>query len=60
MITDDGKIYMVPGKVNDLYFMRFAICAATTEELHIDYAWNIIIKYADIIISKQDSLSSDI
>ncbi len=50
MITDEGSIYMVPGKVNDLYFLRFAICAASTEEHHVDFAWNIIKRFTDIIL----------
>ena len=51
MIKDDGKIYMVPGIVNDIYYVRFAICAEATEEHHVDYAWNIIKKFTDIILS---------
>lgn len=46
-INEEGKIYMVPSKINDVYFLRFAICAATTEQKHIDEAWSIILRHAN-------------
>ena len=42
-INDEAKIYMVPSKINDIYFIRFAVCAASSEIVHIDYAWKIIV-----------------
>jgi hypothetical protein len=51
LITDEGKIYMVPGMVNDVYYLRFALCAEATEKLHVDYAWSIILKFTDIILT---------
>ena len=42
-INEDGKIHMVPSKINDIYFIRFAVCAASSEIVHIDYAWKIIV-----------------
>jgi hypothetical protein len=44
-ITDEGLIYMVPGKINNVYFIRFSICAESTDYKHIEFAWNIIIKH---------------
>ena len=57
-INDGKKIYMVPSKVNEIYFLRFAICARTTEKRHIDYAWQIIKENADLII-KNNSTNSN-
>ena len=42
-ITDEGKIFMVPSKINSVYFLRFAVCAATTEKCHVDDAFNAIL-----------------
>ncbi len=43
---------MVPGKINDVFYIRFAICASSTETRHIDFAQNIISKHADIILNE--------
>ena len=43
-INEEGKIHMVPSKINNVYFIRFAVCASTTEIVHIDYAWNVIVE----------------
>lgn len=49
-INDDGKIYMVPSKINDTYFLRFAVCAVSTEREHIEFAWNVIVKNVEKIL----------
>ena len=49
-ITDEGKIFMVPSKINDVYFLRFAICAASTEKRHVDFAWEVIQKHAETLL----------
>ena len=46
-ITDEGLIYMVPAKIGETFFLRFAICASSTQKNHIDFAWDIIKKHAD-------------
>jgi aromatic-L-amino-acid decarboxylase len=51
-ITKEGLIFMVPGKINDVFYIRFAICASSTETRHIDFAQNIISKHADIILNE--------
>ena len=35
---------MVPSKIDGTFFIRFCVCAATTEKSHIDKAWNVIIQ----------------
>lgn len=52
-ITDAGKIFMVSSKVSDKYFIRFAICASTTSQEHIKFAWNEISKSADCLLSNK-------
>lgn len=49
-ITQDSKIYMVPSKINDIFFLRFAVCAASTESRHIDFAWENILKNTNSIL----------
>ena len=44
-INEAGKIYMVPSKINNVYFLRFAVCAVSTEKRHIEEAWNIILNW---------------
>lgn len=46
-INNEGLIYMVPAIINDVYFLRFAVCAASTEYKHIEFAWKTIKKHAD-------------
>lgn len=43
-INDEGKIHMVPSQINETYFLRFAVCAASTERRHIEFAWDVILK----------------
>ncbi|CAF0754777.1 unnamed protein product [Brachionus calyciflorus] len=50
IITQDAKIYMVPSKINDIYFLRFAICASSTEKRHVEFAWENILKHTDILL----------
>ena len=47
---------MVPSKVNDVYFIRFTVCASSTEEKHIDFAWETIVRDAETIILKTNSI----
>ena len=44
-ITDEGLIFMVPAKIGEQYFIRFAICASSTEARHLDFAYEIITKH---------------
>ncbi len=49
-INEAGKIYMVPSKINNVYFLRFAVCAVSTEKRHIEEAWNIILNNAEQLL----------
>ena len=55
-ITQDSKIYMVPSKINDIYFLRFAVCASSTETRHIDFAWENILKHTNAILNPNQKL----
>lgn len=41
-INDDRRIHMVPSKVNDTFFLRFAVCASRTESKDVKFAWEVI------------------
>jgi aromatic-L-amino-acid decarboxylase len=41
-LNERQKIFMVPTKLRDKFSIRFAVCARTTEERHIDEAWEEI------------------
>lgn len=43
-INEEAKIHMVPSKINEVYFIRFAVVSANSELNHMDYAWNVIVK----------------
>ena len=40
---------MVPSQIGDTYFLRFAVCAASTEEKHVEFAWKVVTETADIL-----------
>ncbi|CAH1785663.1 unnamed protein product [Owenia fusiformis] len=46
LINEDGRIHLVPSKINDTYFIRFAVCAKSTESKDITYAWSVITELA--------------
>jgi hypothetical protein len=48
---------MVPSKVNDVYFLRFAVCARTTEREHVEFAWATILKFANLLLETQQELA---
>lgn len=40
LINGRGKVHMVPAKINDVYFLRMAVCSRFTKSEDIDYTWN--------------------
>ena len=42
MINESGKLHMVPALLNELYVIRFAICAHSASEHDVHYAWDVI------------------
>ena len=46
-INDERKIHMVPSKIGDTYFLRFAVCSKEIEKKHVDFAWEVILKNSE-------------
>lgn len=51
-INEDGKIHMVPSKIGETYFLRFAVCAQSIEAKHVEYAWDVVVKTAEELSKK--------
>ncbi|KAI0229685.1 Aromatic-L-amino-acid decarboxylase [Lamellibrachia satsuma] len=49
-INNDGRIHMVPSISKGTYFLRFAVCAATTELSDINLAWRVIQEIASTVL----------
>ncbi|XP_033110969.1 aromatic-L-amino-acid decarboxylase-like [Anneissia japonica] len=41
-INESGKLHMGPSNLKGRYHLRFAICAASTETKHVQFAWEVI------------------
>ncbi|XP_071945459.1 aromatic-L-amino-acid decarboxylase-like [Antedon mediterranea] len=52
-INASGKIHMLSSDLKGKAVLRFAICGASTENKHIQYAWNVIRSIADNLLSTQ-------
>ncbi|GFR84754.1 aromatic-L-amino-acid decarboxylase [Elysia marginata] len=47
MINDDRRIHLTPSQVKDTYFLRFAVCASSTQGADVTYAWSVVKQMAD-------------
>ena len=47
MINDDRRIHITPSKVKGTYFLRFAVCAASTQGADVTYAWSVVKEMAN-------------
>lgn len=52
-INGRGNIHLVPSKVDDLYFLRFAVCSRFSEEKDIEYSWNEIKASTDELLKSR-------
>ncbi|XP_049279524.1 aromatic-L-amino-acid decarboxylase-like [Anopheles funestus] len=52
-INGRGNIHLVPAKVNDVYFLRMAVCSRFTETSDIDYSWKEVSAAADELKQKK-------
>ncbi|KAK7576159.1 hypothetical protein V9T40_012445 [Parthenolecanium corni] len=50
-INASGKIHLVPSKIKDLYFLRFAVCSRYTQSPDIRFSWDEIKYLAGQIIA---------
>ncbi|XP_020815578.1 tyrosine decarboxylase [Drosophila serrata] len=59
IINESGKLHMVPASVNDRYIIRFCAVAQNATAEDIDYAWDIIVDFANELLEKEqhDELS---
>ncbi|XP_017776874.1 PREDICTED: aromatic-L-amino-acid decarboxylase [Nicrophorus vespilloides] len=51
-INARGVIHLVPSKINDVYFLRLAICSRYTETADIELSWNEIKVVANEVLSQ--------
>lgn len=55
-INGRGKIHMVPSKVNDVYFLRMAVCSRFTVSDDMVVSWNEVCAAADAeFVARKDS-----
>lgn len=52
-INGRGKIHLVPSKINDVYFLRMAVCSRFTVSDDIVYSWNEVKEAADAEIAER-------
>lgn len=52
LINARGKIHMVPSKIDDVYFLRLAICSRFTEDSDIQISWDEVKACADEVMKK--------
>ncbi|XP_059166259.1 aromatic-L-amino-acid decarboxylase-like isoform X2 [Physella acuta] len=46
-INNDRRIHLVPSKIKETYFLRFAVCASSTQASDVNYAWSVIKEICD-------------
>nr|KAF7399893.1 hypothetical protein H0235_015630 [Vespula pensylvanica] len=51
-INGAGNIHLVPSKINDVYFLRLAICSRMSESSDILYSWKEIKQRADEVLEE--------
>ncbi|KAI4484978.1 hypothetical protein M0802_012897 [Mischocyttarus mexicanus] len=51
-INGAGNIHLVPSKINDVYFLRLAICSRMSQSSDILYSWKEIKQRADEILEE--------
>lgn len=52
-INGAGNIHLVPSKINDVYFLRFAVCSRFSESKDIQNSWKEIKLRADEVLEEQ-------
>lgn len=49
-INGRGNIHLVPSKINDVFFLRMAVCSRFTNEEDIKFSWNEVSASADELL----------
>lgn len=52
-INGRGKIHLVPSKINDVYFLRMAVCSRFTQVEDIDLSWTEVADAATEMLAEQ-------
>ncbi|XP_043203648.1 tyrosine decarboxylase-like isoform X1 [Amphibalanus amphitrite] len=52
-INASGKLHMVPASMNDVFVIRFCVCAQNATEKDILYAWTVIVKFAEDLLAEE-------
>ncbi|XP_061197521.1 aromatic-L-amino-acid decarboxylase-like [Saccostrea echinata] len=58
MINESGKLHMVPALLNEVYVIRFAICAQNAKEEDIEFAWKIISTEASSLLMEREYIEN--
>ncbi|XP_022920898.1 aromatic-L-amino-acid decarboxylase [Onthophagus taurus] len=53
-INASGKLHMVPAQVRNRYIIRFCAVAQNATEEDIDYAWKVIVEFAEELLERQE------
>lgn len=53
LLNGRGKIHLVPSKIDDVYFLRLAICSRFSEDSDIHISWEEIKETADQLLQKK-------
>ena len=57
-LNDSGQLHVVPSMVNEMFIIRFAICAQDASEYDMHIAFQIIQTYADGILFESEKFPS--
>lgn len=52
-INGTGNIHLVPSKINDMYFLRLAVCSRFSESKDIQYSWKEIKLRVNEVLEEQ-------
>ena len=51
-LNDSGVIHMVPSMVNEIYIIRFAVCAKHATDDDMRMAFRVIQEHADVVLAE--------
>ncbi|XP_013419956.1 aromatic-L-amino-acid decarboxylase-like [Lingula anatina] len=52
-INQDGRIHLVPSKIGNTYFLRFAVCAPYAESKDVQFAWTVLTELATELLKEK-------
>lgn len=60
MINESGKLHMVPALLNEIYVIRFAICAQNAKDEDVEFAWKVISTEASSLLMERENIENGI